>query len=110
MSVCLKFYLLLLSVLFQVIIYYVGINIKISISHFAEKEYLCLTVWQLLEEMNIAKLKSLVITYFFFIHIYSSVSHAERYMYSYIFSNMKWGYRGKVIKSNQKVIMITFVK
>ena len=39
MSVCIKFYQLLLSVLFQVTIYCVGVNIKISISHFAEKEY-----------------------------------------------------------------------
>ena len=44
MSVCLKVYLLLLSVWFQVTIYHLGINIKISISHFAEKEYLL--VWQ----------------------------------------------------------------
>ena len=44
MSVCKKFYLLLLSVWFHVTIYYVGITIKISISHFAEKE--CLLVGQ----------------------------------------------------------------
>ena len=64
MSVCIKFYLLLLSVWFQAAIYYVGINIKISISHFAEKEYLLVwqLIWQLLEKNSI---KSLVLTYFF---------------------------------------------
>ena len=73
--------------------------------------FISLTVsMQLLEEMNIAKLKSLVTTCFFtFIFIPLYVMET-RYMHSYIFSNTKLGYIWKVIISNHEVIMITFCK
>ena len=84
MSVCLKFYLLLLSVWFQVIIYYVGINIKISISHLQKRN---IYVWQYdsyLKKWILQNLNHLLLHISFHSHSFL-LSHAEKiYVQLYI--------------------------